>query len=82
MDIWALGCIFYELKHRKPLFRGDSEVGQLFKIFKVLGTPTEANWHGSQNLPNMNINFPKWSGNKLGEECPNLKEQPDALDLL
>lgn len=44
VDTWSLGCIFYELAHRKPLFYGESEIGQLFKIFKVLGTPSESNW--------------------------------------
>ena len=27
IDVWAIGCIFYELAHRKPLFMGDSEIG-------------------------------------------------------
>jgi len=44
VDIWSLGCIFYELTHRKPLFNGESEIGQLFKIFKALGTPCENLW--------------------------------------
>lgn len=27
VDIWSVGCIFYELAHRKPLFFGESEIG-------------------------------------------------------
>ena len=27
VDIWSLGCIFFELAHRKPLFYGESEIG-------------------------------------------------------
>jgi serine/threonine protein kinase len=27
IDIWSLGCIFFELAHRKPLFYGESEIG-------------------------------------------------------
>jgi len=26
VDIWAIGCIFYELITKKPLFMGDSEI--------------------------------------------------------
>ena len=27
IDMWSLGCVFYELAHRKPLFYGESEIG-------------------------------------------------------
>ena len=27
VDVWSVGCLFYELAHRKPLFSGESEVG-------------------------------------------------------
>lgn len=27
VDIWSVGCIFFELAHRKPLFYGESEIG-------------------------------------------------------
>lgn len=26
IDMWSLGCIFYELVHNKPLFQGKSEI--------------------------------------------------------
>ena len=41
IDVWSIGVIFYELAHKKPLFAGDSEIGQIFKIFRTLGSPTE-----------------------------------------
>lgn len=44
IDVWSVGTIFYELAHKRPLFYGDSEIGQIFKIFKTLGTPTEEIW--------------------------------------
>jgi len=41
IDMWSVGTIFYEMAHRRPLFQGDSEISQIFKIFKILGTPNE-----------------------------------------
>ncbi|XP_037283903.2 cyclin-dependent kinase 1 [Rhipicephalus microplus] len=41
VDVWSIGCIFFELLTGKTLFRGYSEIDQLFQIFRVLGTPTE-----------------------------------------
>lgn len=39
-DIWSVGCIFAELaRGANGFFGGDSEIDQLHKIFKVLGTP-------------------------------------------
>ncbi len=34
IDIWSLGCIFAELVTKNTLFSGNSEIEQLFKIFK------------------------------------------------
>lgn len=41
IDIWSLGCIFAEMITGDALFRGESEIDQLFKIFQILGTPNE-----------------------------------------
>lgn len=39
MDIWALGCVYYEILELKPLFPGTDEIDQIFKIHNVLGSP-------------------------------------------
>jgi cyclin-dependent kinase 2 len=49
VDIWAVGCIFSELIEKKPLFCGDSEIDQIFKIFQFHGTPTPAQWMNIRN---------------------------------
>ena len=42
IDIWACGCVFAEMCSGEILFAGDSDIGQLFKIFALLGTPGPA----------------------------------------
>ena len=36
VDIWSIGCIFAEMFNKKPLFKGQSQIDQLFKIYQVL----------------------------------------------
>ena len=43
-----------------PLFSGDSEIDQLFHIFKHLGTPTPAQWASFQRMPEFQPSFPKF----------------------
>ncbi|KAI8092842.1 kinase-like domain-containing protein [Halteromyces radiatus] len=39
VDLWAIGTIFAELISRHPLFPGESEIDQLYRICQVLGSP-------------------------------------------
>lgn len=41
---------------------GDSEIDQIFKIFKVLGTPNEHNWPDALKLQDFKPSFPKFRG--------------------
>lgn len=50
---------------RKPLFAGDSEIDQLYKIFQVMGTPNEQSWPGVSNLPQFGSRFPNWKTQML-----------------
>lgn len=34
VDVWSVGCIFAEMVNQCPLFPGDSEIDELFKIFR------------------------------------------------
>ncbi|XP_058991084.1 cyclin-dependent kinase 11B isoform X2 [Mustela lutreola] len=51
VDMWSVGCIFGELLTQKPLFPGKSEIDQINKVFKDLGTPSEKIWPGYNDLP-------------------------------
>ncbi|KAG9348691.1 hypothetical protein JZ751_029008, partial [Albula glossodonta] len=80
VDIWSIGCIFAEMVTKRPLFPGDSEIDQLFRIFKKLGTPNEEVWPGVSRLPDYKSRFPRWSPQDLPQIAPKL--QASGLDLL
>lgn len=80
VDLWSIGCIFAEMAMQKPLFPGDSEIDELFKIFQVLGTPNEAVFPGVTSLPEYNDVFPKWRPQNLADVVPTLC--PAGIDLL
>jgi cyclin-dependent kinase len=80
VDMWSVGCIFAEMCTRKALFQGDSEIDEIFKIFRILGTPDENVWPGVSSLPDFKTTFPRWERKSLSDLVPGLCE--DGLDLL
>lgn len=79
VDVWSAGCIMAELTMFKPLFPGDSEIDQLYKIFRILGTPTDDTWPNVCKLPNYQIEFPVWKEISLDEILP---AKNDFVDLI
>lgn len=59
---------------------GDSEIDEIFKIFRILGTPTAENWPNVSSLPDYKPDFPKWPAVPLSKHVPQLDE--DGIDLL
>jgi serine/threonine protein kinase len=43
------------------------QIGQLFKIFEVLGTPSENIWKGVSNMPDWQARFPQWPRQDLAQ---------------
>ncbi|XP_076759133.1 cyclin-dependent kinase 2 isoform X1 [Xylocopa sonorina] len=80
VDVWSLGCIFAEMATRRALFPGDSEIDQLFRIFRTLGTPDENIWPGVTQLRDYTSMFPRWEPRCLDEVVPSFDS--DAKDLL
>lgn len=81
IDLWSVGCIFAEMAMQgAPLFPGDSEIDQIFKIFRILGTPSEQTWPGVSSLPDYKTTFPQWSRQDLARIVPMLDE--NGLDFL
>lgn len=90
VDMWSVGCIFAEMATGTPLFPGDSEIDELFKIFRyynitvklcrLLGTPKEETWAGVSSLPDFKKDFPNWTPQSIAAMIPQL--DADGIDLL
>jgi len=80
VDVWSIGCIMAEMINHAPLFPGDSEIDELFKIFKMLGTPCKTLWPEAMQLPDYQEGFPKWKPKPWEALCPAL--DADGVDLL
>ncbi|GAA0139560.1 non-receptor serine/threonine protein kinase [Lithospermum erythrorhizon] len=70
IDMWSLGCIMAELLSKGPLFNGKSELDQIDKIFRTLGTPNDTTWPGYSKLPGAKGNFVKHQSNNLRKKFP------------
>ncbi|WCJ38694.1 Protein kinase superfamily protein [Euphorbia peplus] len=70
IDMWSLGCIMAEMLSKEALFNGKTEVDQLDKIFRILGTPNETIWPGFSKLPGVKVNFVKHQYNLLRKKFP------------
>ena len=81
VDVWAIGTIFVEMVTKRPLFPGDSEIDELYKIFRQLGTPSEEVWPGVTQLPDWNAAFPKWYKTPFASTVSNHLDD-NGLDLL
>lgn len=80
VDMWAIGTMLAEMCTKRPLFPGDSEVDELFRIFRVLGTPNEQTWPGVTSLQDWNEDFPKWPALQVAKFVPTLGEA--GVDLM
>ncbi|KAG7234832.1 hypothetical protein INR49_003913 [Caranx melampygus] len=71
IDMWGVGCIFYEMAAGRPLFPGSTVEDELHLIFRLLGTPTEENWPGISSIEEFkSYNFPKYKPQPLINHAP------------
>ena len=70
-----------ELYNLSPLFTGENDIDQLYKVLSLLGVPSESNWPGVSKLPDYGkITFSKVKKRNLDELVPNASDL--AIDLM
>lgn len=81
IDIWAVGCIFYEMTCGRAFFAGSKVEEELYLIFKSLGTPTEQTLPGvTSNTDFQDLKLPFYAGEPLSRSVPRL--DAIGIDLL
>lgn len=81
VDLWAIGTIFGELLNHGPIFPGENDINQIYKVLQVLGKPSEVDWPDVLKLPDYGkINFPDLTLIPMKYIVPNATM--NALDLL
>lgn len=81
IDMWGVGCIFYEMAAGRPLFPGSTVEDELHLIFRLLGTPTEENWPGISSIEEFkSYNFPKYKPQPIINHAPRLDSE--GIELL
>ncbi|GAB5574120.1 cyclin-dependent kinase 17 isoform X1 [Prionailurus iriomotensis] len=76
IDMWGVGCIFFEMASGRPLFPGSTVEDELHLIFRLLGTPSQETWPGvSSNDEFKNYNFPKYKPQPLINHAPRLDSE-------
>jgi len=78
IDIWALGCILFEILNGRALFDGFSKRNQLVNIVMILGSPTKEDM--SALAPLCDVSFPTIEGIPL-QELMDVDEK-SAADLI
>uniref|UniRef100_A0AAX7VRZ2 cyclin-dependent kinase n=1 Tax=Astatotilapia calliptera TaxID=8154 RepID=A0AAX7VRZ2_ASTCA len=81
IDMWGVGCIFYEMAAGRPLFPGSTVEDELHLIFRLLGTPTEENWPGISSIEEFkSYSFPKYKPQPIINHAPRLDSE--GIELL
>ncbi|GLT42248.1 hypothetical protein SLA2020_162610 [Shorea laevis] len=81
IDMWAVGAILAELFTSTPIFPGESEIDQLYKICCVLGAPDWSSFHEATNSSHLvNITCSEILPANLSDIIPNASST--AIDLI
>ncbi|KAJ8045616.1 MAPK/MAK/MRK overlapping kinase [Holothuria leucospilota] len=79
MDLWSVGCVFFEVLSLHPLFPGSNEVDQIAKIHDIMGTPDDTVMNKFRKARGMNYNFPKKTGSGIEKLLTNASKETVEL---
>ena len=66
MDMWGIGCVIFEMLTFVPLFPGNDEYDQVFRIHNVIGTtPRDLIEKYRTQSSHMELNVPEVQGSGL-----------------
>ncbi|XP_064785298.1 cyclin-dependent kinase 17-like isoform X2 [Oncorhynchus masou masou] len=83
IDMWGVGCIFYEMAAGRPLFPGSTVEDELHLIFRLLGTPSEDSWPGISSMEEFkSYKFPKYKTQPLINHAPRNLQIPTQQHVL
>jgi renal tumor antigen len=82
MDLFAVGCVWFEVVALFPLFPGQNEMDQIQKIHNILGTPPPELLARKfkQNASHMDFNFPEKKGTGIERLVPHAA--PELVELM
>jgi renal tumor antigen len=82
VDVWAIGCILYELLTARPLFPGKHEIDQIARIHNIIGSPTKEILDQFRSNPNtqLSFSFPVRKPQDFHNLLPNCSDE--TVDLL
>ncbi|CAG2162624.1 unnamed protein product [Oppiella nova] len=84
IDMWGVGCIFFEMASGRPLFPGSTVEDELHLIFRTLGTPTERKWKGiTKREEFLAFNFPHYEPESFLDRVNRVPRlDSEGMDLL
>ena len=82
MDMWGVGCVFFEVLSLYPLFPGTNELDQVTKIHQILGTPPAETLAKLKKHSNSHIdfNFPHKEPQQMSKLIPHCT--PECVDVI
>lgn len=58
-DVWSAAAVIAELMTLTPLFPGNNDIDQMFRVFQIMGSPSPERWPGVELLPDYGkVSFP------------------------